>query len=65
MANPGQLGVTPPLSEAPPTDAENQASRSLVEELKRQNNYETDAEAKKRYVSTSHRRSINLLEIEL
>ncbi|SZF01516.1 unnamed protein product [Blumeria hordei] len=42
------LGVTGPLSVTPPTDSENQASNSLIEELKRQNNYENAAETSKR-----------------
>jgi len=41
-------GVTAPLSTALPTEAELQASTALVEELKRQNNYESPAEEKKR-----------------
>jgi hypothetical protein len=55
MANPGagQLGVTAPLSVALPTDAELQASAALVDELKRQNNYESPTETNKRYVSYS------------
>jgi hypothetical protein len=55
MATPGagQLGVTAPLSVALPTEAELQASAALVDELKRQNNYESPAETNKRYVSQS------------
>jgi SLT domain-containing protein len=49
----GQLGVTAPLSVALPTEAELQASAALVDELKRQNNYESPAETNKRYVSQS------------
>ncbi|TAQ85687.1 hypothetical protein B7494_g5988 [Chlorociboria aeruginascens] len=50
MATPGmkQLGITPPLSQALPTEAENQASTALIEELKRQNNYETPSATQKR-----------------
>ena len=53
MATPGseQLGVTGPLSVALPTDAELQASTALVDELKRQNNYESVTETNKRYVT--------------
>lgn len=51
MATQGQLGVTPPLSDALPTESENLASKALVDELKRQNNYETQAESNKRCVS--------------
>jgi hypothetical protein len=55
MATPsaGQLGVTAPLSVALPTEAELQASAALVDELKRQNNYESPVETNKRYVSQS------------
>ena len=50
MAAPGakSLGVTAPLSIAIPTEAENQASNALIEELKRQNNYESAADTNKR-----------------
>lgn len=44
------LGVTPPLSENLPTEAENKASNDLIEELKRQNNYESSADTQKRCV---------------
>jgi poly(A) polymerase len=52
MAAPGPkaLGVTAPLSQSLPTEAELQATNSLIEELKRQNNYESTAETNKRYV---------------
>jgi hypothetical protein len=49
-----QLGVTPPLSMAMPTDAENQASNALIEELKREKNYESTAETQKRYFAYNH-----------
>jgi poly(A) polymerase len=42
------LGVTAPLSQALPTEAENQASNALIEELKRQNNYESTSDTNKR-----------------
>ena len=42
------LGVTPPLYTGLPTEAEKEVSFALVEELKRQNNYESPAEQKKR-----------------
>jgi poly(A) polymerase len=50
MATPGSqhLGVTAPLSTALPTESENQASNALIEELKRQNNYESAADTQKR-----------------
>ncbi|RFU35747.1 hypothetical protein B7463_g603, partial [Scytalidium lignicola] len=43
-----QYGITPPLSTALPTDDEIQATNALVEELRRQNNYESAAETNKR-----------------
>jgi poly(A) polymerase Pap1 len=51
MATPATkpLGVTAPLSTALPTESENQASNALIEELKRQNNYESSADTQKRY----------------
>jgi len=51
MASTGDrpLGVTAPLSTALPTPAENMASDALIEELKRQNNYESVADTQKRY----------------
>jgi poly(A) polymerase Pap1 len=53
MATPASqhLGVTAPLSTALPTESENQASNALIEELKRQNNYESAADTQKRYVT--------------
>ena len=56
MATPGAkpLGVTAPLSLTLPTEAENQASNALIEELKRQNNYESTADTNKRYVHGIH-----------
>lgn len=52
MAAPGQkaLGVTAPLSTAPPTPADLKADVDLVSELKRQNNFEGTDETQKRYV---------------
>jgi len=47
-----QTGVTGPLSLALPTDAERQATEALVDELKRQNNYESATETSKRYTSS-------------
>jgi poly(A) polymerase len=51
MASTGEkpLGITAPLSTALPTDSENQASSALIEELKRQNNYESVVDTQKRY----------------
>ncbi|KAL3425937.1 hypothetical protein PVAG01_02728 [Phlyctema vagabunda] len=44
------LGVTAPLSNTLPSDAENQATDALKEELKRQGNYESQADTNKRGV---------------
>lgn len=56
MATPTQkqLGMTPPISTSLPTESENQASNALIEELKRQNNYESAADTQKRYVTVMH-----------
>jgi hypothetical protein len=54
------LGVTAPLSTALPTESENQASSALIEELKRQNNYESHADTQKRYVAPAKRLCITL-----
>jgi hypothetical protein len=56
MAAPGQkaLGVTAPLSTAPPTPADLKADTDLVTELKRQNNFENTDETQKRYVLRLH-----------
>jgi poly(A) polymerase len=43
--------MTGPLSEALPTPEENQMTDALVEELKRQNNYESATDTRKRYAS--------------
>jgi poly(A) polymerase len=47
-SGPKALGVTAPLSQSLPTEPELQATNALIEELKRQNNFESDAETKKR-----------------
>lgn len=54
MASPENkpLGVTDPLSTALPTEAENEASNTLIRELKKQGNYESQADTQKRYVYT-------------
>ena len=54
------LGVTAPLSTALPTESENQASSALIEELKRQNNYESHADTQKRYVTPAKRLCITM-----
>lgn len=43
-----QYGITMPLSTNMPTDAENRSSNALIEELKRENNYESVADTQKR-----------------
>jgi poly(A) polymerase len=50
MASPENkpLGITPPISTVLPSESENQASNALIEELKRQNNYESSADTQKR-----------------
>ena len=45
-----QYGVTPPISIAIPTKEELEANEALTAELKRQNNFEGQAETEKRYV---------------
>ncbi|KAH0562052.1 hypothetical protein GP486_003247 [Trichoglossum hirsutum] len=47
---PRQWGVTPPISSALPTEPEIAANNALLEELKRQNNFESKAESDKRVV---------------
>ncbi|KAF9875656.1 poly polymerase [Colletotrichum karsti] len=49
-------GVTPPISTALPTDAENQAKEALIAELRRQNTYESPAETAKRQETQQHPR---------
>ncbi|KAF4637899.1 hypothetical protein G7Y89_g191 [Cudoniella acicularis] len=50
MTTPGpkQWGVTAPLSNVLPTESENQATSDLIEELRRQNNYESTTDTNKR-----------------
>lgn len=64
-AAPRQLGITPPLSTALPTDAEKQATDALIEEMTKENLFESRADTEKRYtiaiiisVSPKIRRSI-------
>lgn len=45
---PKQWGITPPLSVALPTDAEKKATDALIEELTRENNFESRADTEKR-----------------
>jgi poly(A) polymerase len=55
MAGPEKqpLGVTPPISTALPSDAELIANEAMLEELKRQNTFESPAETAKRQVQPS------------
>ncbi|KAF6843672.1 hypothetical protein CMUS01_01864 [Colletotrichum musicola] len=46
-------GVTPPISTALPTEAENQTTQALIEELRKQNTFESPAETAKRQVTRS------------
>lgn len=46
-----QYGVTGPLSTALPTEAEKKQTDLLLDELRRENNFEEQAETNKRYVS--------------
>ena len=50
MASPSskQFGVTPPISSAIPTKQELEANEALTAELKKQNNFEGQAETEKR-----------------
>ena len=45
---PRHKGVTPPISTALPTDAELAANDALIEELKRQDNFESSEETERR-----------------
>lgn len=42
-------GVTPPISTAAPTEAEFSMNEKLIEELKREKSFESEAESQKRY----------------
>ncbi|OHW96392.1 poly polymerase [Colletotrichum incanum] len=46
------LGVTPPISSALPTEAENHAMQTLIDELRRQNTFESPADTQKRQASS-------------
>lgn len=45
------LGVTPPISEAPPTQRDLAVSETLIQELKSRNIYEAPAEGRNRCVA--------------
>ncbi|RMZ90203.1 hypothetical protein DV736_g2570, partial [Chaetothyriales sp. CBS 134916] len=48
-----QWGLSPPLSTAHPTSLENERTAELVEELKRENNYELEHATKQRMIALS------------
>ena len=47
-AQPAFKGLTPPISQSLPTPAELAANDALIEELKRQNNFESPEETEHR-----------------
>ncbi|KAF7561886.1 hypothetical protein G7046_g2261 [Stylonectria norvegica] len=49
MASEQAFGVTPPISEALPTEYEKRASDTLIDELKRQNTFESQSDTDKRH----------------
>lgn len=46
----GYLGVSPPLSTDPPSDLDNKLADALMNELKAQNNFESQQETDRRSV---------------
>jgi poly(A) polymerase len=50
-----QYGVTPPVSTTLPTEQENAVNDALIEELKKQNSFESKAETDKRLAAASFR----------
>jgi poly(A) polymerase len=48
-AQPRQWGTTPPMSTARPTKQENEQTDALLEELKRENNFEPPEDTQRRY----------------
>ena len=50
MAQTKKYGVTPPVSQSFPTEAELTANDALIAELKNQNNFEGLEETERRYV---------------
>lgn len=61
--NEAALGVTPPISLALPTEAENKANSELVEELRNQNSFEPSSSTEKRYVTGIYRVSGGALSL--
>lgn len=50
-----QWGTTPAISQSLPNPEELKANETLIEELKRQNNFEGSEETAKRCIATSYR----------
>lgn len=53
MSSDQMYGVTPPMKQDLPTDAELHATGLLIEQLKRENTFESPAETEKRYARVS------------
>lgn len=53
MSNHKPLGVTAPISDKLPTDAEKRYSDALIEELRRQKTFESASDTELRYVDHS------------
>jgi poly(A) polymerase Pap1 len=45
-----RLGITPPISTTLPTDQDTQANTTMIEELRKQNTFESPSGTQKRYV---------------
>lgn len=52
MASQKPLGVTAPISDKLPTDAEKRSSDALIEELRREKTFENPSDTELRFVST-------------
>lgn len=52
---PKQYGVTPPITTLPPTEKEIERNQALIEELKKQNSFESPEETHKRCVQRARR----------
>lgn len=50
---PKQYGVTPPITVAGPTEKEVERNQTLIEELKKQDSFESQEESAKRYVKSA------------
>jgi poly(A) polymerase len=49
-----RLGITPPISTTLPTEQDNQANTAMVEELRRQNTFESPSDTQKRQAGSHH-----------